>query len=61
MKLGLRSILIVAAVLLFVIAVFSDVHWPDFIALGLAVFAASYVVDDFGLADRTFGSTEPRP
>jgi hypothetical protein len=47
MNIGLRSILILAAVVLFVIAIFVDENWSDLVALGLAAFAASFVADDF--------------
>ena len=55
MNLGLRAILLLVAIVLFVIAVFSDVHWPDFVALGLACWAASLIVDDLGIAGRVGG------
>jgi hypothetical protein len=47
MNIGLRSILILAAVILFIIAIFVDENWTDLVALGLAAFAASFVADDF--------------
>ena len=47
MNLGVRSILILAAVVLFVIAIFVDDNWTDLVALGLAAFAASFVAEDF--------------
>ncbi len=47
MNIGVRSILILAAVVLFVIAIFVDENYPDLVALGLAAFAASFVADDF--------------
>ena len=37
---GLRGVLLILAILLFVIAVFSDVHQGDLIAWGLAATAA---------------------
>ncbi len=49
MNLGLRSILLIVAVALFVIAVLSDSNYSDMLALGLAAFAASFVVDDLGI------------
>jgi hypothetical protein len=57
MNLGLRTILLLVAVVLFVIAVFSDTRWPDLIGLGLAAFAGAFLSDAFGLGDRTFNST----
>jgi hypothetical protein len=47
MNIGVRSILILAAVVLFVIAIFVDENWADLVALGLAAFAASFVAEDF--------------
>ncbi len=47
MNFGLRSILILAAVVLFVLAIFIDDNYPDLLALGLAAFAASFVADEF--------------
>jgi peptidoglycan/LPS O-acetylase OafA/YrhL len=43
---GLRALLLLVAVVLFVIAVFSDEHYADLLAWGLAAFAASFVADD---------------
>jgi len=48
MNLGLRALLLIAAVVCFVIAIFTDLHWPDWIAIGLACFAGSYVVGELG-------------
>ena len=55
MNLGLRVILLIAAVICFIIAIFSDIHWSDWIAIGLACFAGSYVVGDLGW-DRPVGT-----
>jgi peptidoglycan/LPS O-acetylase OafA/YrhL len=44
MNIDLRTILLLAAVVLFVVAVFSTAHWDDLIAWGLAAFAASFLV-----------------
>ena len=49
MNLTPRTLLLLAAVVLFVVAVFSDVHYSDFLALGLACTAAAFVVDELGL------------
>ncbi len=51
MNLGLRAILLIAAVVLFVIAVFVD-NPTDLWSLGLAAFAASFVVGDLPLGGR---------
>ncbi len=60
MNLGLRTILLLVAVVLFVLAVFSDTRWPDFIGIGLAAFAGAFLSDALGFADRTFNSTRDR-
>ena len=57
MNLGLRTILLLVAVVLFVIAVFSDTRWTDLVGLGLAAFAGAFLSDALGFADRTFNST----
>lgn len=57
MNLGLRTILLLVAVVLFVLAVFSDTRWPDMIGLGLAAFAGAFLSDAMGWADRTVGNT----
>ena len=48
-NIGLRSILLLVAIVLFVIAVFSDTNWSDLVAWGLAAFAASFLAGDTGL------------
>jgi hypothetical protein len=60
MNLGLRTILLLAAVVLFVIALFADENYSDLLALGLAAFAGAFLSDAIGWADRTFGSTGRR-
>ena len=50
MKLGLGSLLLIVAVALFVIAFLSDGSRQfDMLTLGLAAFAASFVVDTLGI------------
>jgi hypothetical protein len=49
MNLGLRAILLAVAILLFVIAVFSDTSYPDLLAWGLAATAAALLVEELGL------------
>jgi hypothetical protein len=56
MNLGLRTILLLAAVVLFVIAVFAD-DPSNLWSLGLAAFAGAFLSDALGFADRTFNST----
>jgi membrane protein DedA with SNARE-associated domain len=57
MNFGVRTILLLAAVVLFVIAVFSTENYSDLLALGLAAFAGAFLSDALGYADRTFGTT----
>jgi hypothetical protein len=59
---GLRSLLLIAATLLFLFAVFSNDNWRDLVAWGLAVFAFSFVLSDLGW-DRRYGtgSSSTRP
>jgi hypothetical protein len=56
MQFGLRTILLIAAVVLFVLAWLIDDSWTDLIALGLVAFAGSFLVDALGMGDRTFRS-----
>jgi ABC-type uncharacterized transport system permease subunit len=60
MTLGLRVILLVGAIVCFVIAVFSDLHQGDWIAIGLALTTAAVLARDLGWADRTFGAPRRR-
>lgn len=52
---GLRGVLLVLAVVLFVIGVFSDVHQGDLICWGLAATAAALLVEELGINTR-FGA-----
>jgi peptidoglycan/LPS O-acetylase OafA/YrhL len=45
---GLRTLLLIAATLLFLFAVFSDSNWTDLVAWGLALCAFSFVIGDLG-------------
>ena len=60
MSFGLRTILLLAAVVLFVIALFTDENWSELVALGLAAFAGAFLSDALGLGDRSFGTTDRR-
>jgi hypothetical protein len=55
MNLGLRALLLGVALVFFVIAIFSDLHQGDFIAAGLALVAAAFVVTEMGW-DRRLGT-----
>ena len=52
MNIGIRALLLIAALILFVIAIFSDVHQGDLIAAGLACAAGAWLVGELGIADR---------
>jgi hypothetical protein len=52
---GLRGVLLVLGIILFVIAAFSDIHQGDLIAWGLAAATAGLVVDELGINTR-FGT-----
>ncbi len=58
MSLGLRSLLLLVAVVLFVVAALSTTNWSDYVAWGLAAFAASFLVGDANLA--SFGGNRRR-
>ena len=61
MNLGLRTILLLVAVVFFVLTVFvSAERYGDFLALGLAAFAGAFLSDALGFADRTFNSSRDR-
>jgi sorbitol-specific phosphotransferase system component IIBC len=55
MNLGLRAILLIAAVVSFIICIFATVHYPDWLAVGLACLAGAFAVSDLGL-DRPIGT-----
>jgi len=50
-----RALLLLAAIVLFIVALFSDLHQGDFLAIGLACVAAAFVVDELGVS-TSFGS-----
>jgi hypothetical protein len=45
-KIGLRAILLLAAVLLFVVAIFADTAKSNWISAGLACFAGAFLLGD---------------
>ena len=53
---GLRGLLLALAVVLFVIAVFSDTSYPDLLAWGLAATAAALLFEELGWTMR-FGQS----
>ena len=52
MTIGLRGILLVAAVILFVAAALSNSNYGDLLAYGLACFAGASLVGELGLGPR---------
>jgi len=60
MKFGLGAILLLVAVVLFVLAALTDDNFQEFLALGLAAFAGSFLATSLGYADRTFGTGSRR-
>ena len=58
MNFGVRTILLLVAVVLFVLGIFMDVNnFDEMLFLGLAAFAGAFLSDALGYADRTFGGT----
>ena len=55
MNLGVRAILLLAAVVSFIICIFATTHFSDWLAIGLACLAGSFVVGDMGW-DRPIGT-----
>lgn len=52
MNLGLRAILLIVAIILFVLAAVTDASAADLLAFGLACLAAAFVVDELGIGTR---------
>ena len=55
MNLGLRAILLIAAVVSFIICIFATEHFSDWLAIGLACLAGAFAVSELGL-DRPIGT-----
>ena len=55
MRLGLRAILLIIAVVLFLLVFILDENEFDLLAAGLACLAGALLVDDLGLENRRFG------
>jgi hypothetical protein len=56
MNVGLRALLMLVALIFFVIAIFSDLHQGDFLAVGLACVVAAWLVGELGW-DRQLGTS----
>jgi hypothetical protein len=54
-RIGLRQILLIAAVILFVVAALSNSNPLDLLAYGLACLAAAFVVEELGFGKARFG------
>ena len=52
MNIGLGTLLMVVAIVLFVLAALSNTHWNDYVAWGLAAFAAGHTVGGIALPGR---------
>ena len=62
MRISFRLVALVVAVILFLVAAFIDEeNWTDIVALGLAVFAAAFLVDELDLDARTRGAGRGTP
>jgi hypothetical protein len=59
MNLGVRVILLLAAVVSFIICIFATEHFTDWLGIGLACLAGSFVVGDLGW-DRPIGAPPRR-
>ena len=55
MNVGLRALLLVAAIVCFIIAIFVNRHVTDWMSVGLACTAGSFLVTDLGFG-RGFGT-----
>jgi hypothetical protein len=52
MNIGLRGLLFILATILFIIAALNDDNFSDLLAVGLAVFAAAFVVGETGFGKQ---------
>ena len=50
MTIGLRGLLLVLAMILFIVAALDNDNVTDLLAIGLAVFAGAFIVDETGVA-----------
>lgn len=48
MNIGLRGLLLLLATILFIVAALNNDNFTDLVAIGLAVFAAAFVVEETG-------------
>jgi hypothetical protein len=52
MRLSLRAVLLMGAVLLFILALVTEDQASDFLTIGLALFAGASLVDELGIGRR---------
>jgi hypothetical protein len=57
---GLRGLLLILATILFIVAALNNDNFADLVSVGLAVFAAAFVVEDTGFG-RGFGTRRTTP
>jgi hypothetical protein len=55
MRLGLRAILLIVAIVLFFVSMLVEDNQFDLLAIGLAVLAGAFLVGDLGLEGRMRG------
>ena len=60
MKFGFRGLLLLLAVVLFIVGALSEDNQQDLLFWGLAVFAASFVVESIPLGNMMAGRTRER-
>jgi hypothetical protein len=66
MEFGIRIVLLLAAAIFFLIAIFSEANYPDFLALGLLFVALAMIVEATPLGKMRWntsgmgGGTTPR-
>ena len=66
MEFGIRILLLLAAAIFFLIAIFSETNWPDFIAVGLLLISLAMIVEATPLGKMKWntsgrgGGTSPR-
>jgi hypothetical protein len=53
---GLRGLLLILATILFIVAALNDENFTDLLSVGLAVFAAAFVVEETGFG-RNWSTT----
>ncbi len=60
MNLGFRALLLLLAIVLFIVGALSDEHQTDLLFWGLAVFAASFIVESLPLGNMMGQRTRDR-